>query len=186
MKEIEERLASFPPAQSAALTTIRSTLRSLLPAATEDMSWGMPTFRSEGIIVLSFLGFTEHNSLFPGPEVQKEVGSLLDGYDTTKGTIHLPRDSAPTKAFLKELVEARIRIINRSYPKKSGEFLELYSNGVLKAKGKYKDGQMHGSWSFYRKDGTIMRSGAFKAGRQVGNWVTYDSSGKPYKTTAMG
>jgi antitoxin component YwqK of YwqJK toxin-antitoxin module len=45
---------------------------------------------------------------------------------------------------------------------------------------------MHGSWSFYRKDGTIMRSGAFKAGRQIGNWVTYDSSGKPYKTTAMG
>jgi antitoxin component YwqK of YwqJK toxin-antitoxin module len=79
----------------------------------------------------------------------------------------------------------KIREINDAYPKKSGEFLEFYSNGVLKAKGKYKSGKLHGNWQWFRKTGVIMRSGSFKSGAQVGTWITYDSKGKEYKKTIM-
>jgi uncharacterized protein YdhG (YjbR/CyaY superfamily) len=183
MTTVDSIIESFPEKQAAALAEVRSTLHELLPTAIEDLSWGMPTLRVEGIIVVSFLGFSHHNSLFPGPEVQELMGSALDGYTTTKGTIHFNQHKAPPKAFLKKLVEARITVINNTFPKKSGAFLELYKNGVVKARGSYKGEAMHGAWSFYRKDGTLMRSGPLRAGDQVGTWITYDSAGQPYKET---
>lgn len=183
MTTVDSIIESFPEKQAAALAEVRSTLHELLPTAIEDLSWGMPTLRVEGIIVVSFLGFSHHNSLFPGPEVQELMGSALVGYATTKGTIHFNQHKAPPKGFLKKLVEARITVINRTFPKKSGVFLELYKNGVVRARGSYKSEAMHGAWSFYRKDGTLMRSGSFRAGDQVGTWMTYDQSGAAYKET---
>ena len=185
MTTIDEVLNSFPEKQSRALWSVFNTLRSLLPTSKPDMSWGMPTFRCEGIIVTSLLGFQNHNSLFPGPEVMDLMGDALEGYTVTKGTIHFEKEKAPPKSFLKAVVTARIQAINAGFPRKSGEFLELYGNGVPKARGKYKLGEMHGAWSFFRKDGTVMRSGSFRDGAQVGEWITYDASGSPYKKTVM-
>ena len=48
----------------------------------------------------------------------------------------------------------------------------LYDNGNLRYTGWLLDGEMHGEWSFYRKDGTLMRSGSFERGRQTGVWKT--------------
>lgn len=177
---------SFPPAQARALGQVMAHLRSLMPTATEDLSWGMPTFRVEGIVVVSVLGFTHHNSVFPGPEVKEILGNALEGYTTTKGTIHFDLEKALPRAFLKKLVAARMTVINRGFPKKSGAFLALYKNGVPKARGSYKAEQMHGAWSFFRQDGSMMRSGSFRNGSQVGIWTTYDRDGSVYKETDCG
>ena len=183
MSTVDSIIGSFPAKQAAALSAVRAHLHDLLPTAVEDLSWGMPTLRIEGIIVLSFLGFSHHNSLFPGPEVHAVLGEALKGYDTTKGTIHFQKEKAPPKSFLKALVEARISVINAGFPKKSGEFKEFYTNGRLKATGKYKNGQMHGAWTFYRLDGSKMRSGSFAEGQQVCTWTTYTVDGNAHSTT---
>ena len=62
----------------------------------------------------------------------------------------------------------------------------FYDNGNPRYQGKFRDGQMHGSWKFYRKDGSLMRTGRFNLGRQVGVWTTYDRSGHPHKETDFG
>lgn len=185
MTTIADVLDSFPEKQSRALWSVFHTLETLLPSSQQDMSWGMPTFRCEGVIITSLLGFTKHNSLFPGPEVMDIMGDALEGYTVTKGTIHFDKEKAPPKSFLKAVVEARIQAINAGFPKKSGEFLELYKNGRPKAKGKYKSGEMHGAWTFFRTDGTLLRSGSFREGTQTGEWTSYYTSGSPYKTTRM-
>jgi hypothetical protein len=48
------------------------------------------------------------------------------------------REPAQRKALLatlRRIVRYRIKQINQSYPKSSGEFKEFYDNGWLKAKG---------------------------------------------------
>ena len=42
---------------------------------------------------------------------------------------------------------------------------ERYDNGQLKLEGAYLAGEMHGKWSFYRRDGSLMRRGSFDRGR---------------------
>jgi len=59
----------------------------------------------------------------------------------------------------------------------------FYDNGNPRFKGKHRNGEMHGHWEFYRKDGTLMRSGSFDNGKQVGIWKTFDRTGRLVKET---
>lgn len=58
-----------------------------------------------------------------------------------------------------------------------------YSDGAIQWRGFKLDGEMHGDWEFFRKDGSLMRSGGFDRGQQVGIWRTYDRSGALVKET---
>ena len=60
-----------------------------------------------------------------------------------------------------------------------------YADGGLQSRGYTLDGEMHGEWEFFRKDGSIMRTGAFDRGRTVGTWRTYDRGGRLVKETAF-
>ena len=184
--EVSKHLADFPPAQRRALESLQSALRALLPGADEVIAWGMPSYRVDGELVLSFSGFSDHNSLFPGAGVVKAMSTALPDYTMTKGTIHLPRDSAPPRTVLRAVVRARIQEINDAYPKASGVTKEFYDNGFLKHRGRMKSGEMHGAWEFFRRDGSPLRSGRFDRGVQVGPWTTYDRSGRPHRVTDFG
>ena len=59
----------------------------------------------------------------------------------------------------------------------------LHADGSLWARGHMLDGEQHGYFEWYRKDGTLLRTGNFDRGRQIGEWTTFDSNGAPYKTT---
>jgi antitoxin component YwqK of YwqJK toxin-antitoxin module len=58
-----------------------------------------------------------------------------------------------------------------------------YGDGGVQSRGFTLDGEMHGSWEFYRKDGSVLRTGEFDRGRQVGTWRTFDRSGRLVKET---
>lgn len=184
--EILRVIEQFEPAQARVLKQVRNTLLNLLPDAVEDLSWGMPTVRIDGDIVTSYLGFTEHNSFFPGPEVVSAIAATHSELNTTKGTIHFDRLNPPPKSLITAIVRERIRVLNAQYPKKSGEFKHFYSNGRLKAKGKYRGDQMHGNWTFWRTDGSLLRTGSFSNGEQTGTWTTYNSAGEAHKITHKG
>lgn len=61
-----------------------------------------------------------------------------------------------------------------------------YDNGRTKYTGFRLDGEMHGEWSWYRRDGSLMRTGALDRGQQVGTWRTFDRSGALLKETPFG
>jgi len=61
----------------------------------------------------------------------------------------------------------------------------LFDNGRTKYAGFRLDDQMHGVWSWFRRDGTLMRTGAFDRGRQIGPWRTYDRAGNVVKETTF-
>jgi antitoxin component YwqK of YwqJK toxin-antitoxin module len=65
------------------------------------------------------------------------------------------------------------------------EHVEHYDNGVVKLRGAHLEGEMHGEWEFYRRDGSLMRSGALHRGRQVGTWRTWDRAGAVVKETVF-
>ena len=62
----------------------------------------------------------------------------------------------------------------------------FYENGLPRFKGDYLNGEMHGAWEFYRKDGSLMRSGEFNEGVQIGIWRTFDRLGKLVSEKKLG
>jgi uncharacterized protein YdhG (YjbR/CyaY superfamily) len=163
---IDAAVAKFAAPQRAALLAVRDTLVTLLPSATQEISWGMPTLKIEGIGLVSYSGFAKHNSLFPySGEIVAFAASK--GYEVTKGGIHFDLDKPIPASMLKQIVRMSIESINASFPRKSGEFKEFYSNGRLKASGKLKDGEQHGTWEWFTKDGMPLRTATFKRGTRV-------------------
>jgi uncharacterized protein YdhG (YjbR/CyaY superfamily) len=173
MQEITSLIKRHPANQAKVLTELRTLIKKLVPGATEKIFYQMPSFELSGVILLSYEGFKEHSSIFPGPEVIKVLGEDLAKYKTSKGAIQFDKVKLPPASLIKKIVQARLKIINASYPKNSGEFMEFYDNGFLKAKGRYREGQMHGHWEFFRRDGSIMRSGKLSHGEPVGEWQTH-------------
>ena len=174
----------FPKEQQKALMATIAAAEALFPRATRDIAWGMPTLKIGDDNLCHIMGFKNHNSLFPASgSIAANMGTALDKYVVSKGTIQFDLDKPFSKVLLKKVLLARWEQINASYPKKNGVFVEYYKNGGIKAEGKYKGSTMNGAWKFYRIDGSIMRTGSFKNGEQSGTWTTYDAKGKVVKKT---
>ena len=152
---IDEHLAAFALAQRKALEGVVAVIRKTLPAATETISYGMPTFKVDEVAVIGLDGFTRHNSLFPySGEIQRAFEQELAGFVRTKGSIHFEATTPFPAALLRRILKARITEINASYPKKNGEFKEFYANGQLKARGRMRDGAQVGRWVHFTREGT--------------------------------
>ena len=184
--QVTAHLRKFNPDQRRILNDLREYVDSRLPTSELAIKYGIPTFLIEGVPVLGFDGYKNHNSIFPySGSFNTRLKEELKKYEQTKGSIHFEVDKSIPKPLIKKILDERIKQINSLYPKKTGEYLEFYPNGVLKARGKYKKGKLHGDWKWFRKTGVIMRSGSFNSGEQVGTWITYDTKGKNYKKTLM-
>jgi uncharacterized protein YdhG (YjbR/CyaY superfamily) len=183
---VAAHLREFSPVQRKILVDLREYIESRLPASTQVIKYGIPTFLIEGVPVIGFDGFKNHNSIFPySGSFNARLREELKNYEQTKGSIHFEIEKSIPKVLVKKILDERIKQINAMYPNKSGEYLEFYSNGLLKARGKYKKNKLHGDWKWFRKTGAIMRSGSFIDGEQTGTWITYDAQGKIYKKTLI-
>ena len=172
--EVSEVISSFPKRQAHSLKCVRASVSQLLPGAQECIAWGMPSFRIDGDIVLSFQGFNNHNSLFPGSgAIFSGMKDGLEKYSVSKGTLQCGKEETFPKKLIKQIVDHRVEEINASYPKSNGAYKSFYSNGFLKSKGKMRNGEMQGDWEFFRRDGSLMRTGKLVAGKPVGSWTTY-------------
>jgi uncharacterized protein YdhG (YjbR/CyaY superfamily) len=157
----DEHLEHYEGAQRAALARTIEVARAALPGAVEVMAWGMPTFRAgsdDGPNVLSVTGFTRHNSLFPhSGSLSTALAAELADYSVSKGTIHFDRDRPFPTTLLRRILNERIREINESYPRKSGEYRQYYDTGFLKVRGRMKGDERAGVWLEYRRDGSLLR-----------------------------
>ena len=107
-KNIDEYLARVPEPALSMLNKMRTAIRSTVPsAATETISYGMPAFRHKEVLVW-FAAFSDHCSLFPTASVIEAFKKELEGFYTSKGTIHFPTDKPLPVALIKRLVKARV------------------------------------------------------------------------------
>lgn len=74
--------------------------------------------------------------------------------------------------------------MKREYkPDGSIERSEMYHNGILTGEGlMLDDGSKDGPWKEYYSDGTLKAEGRYDAGKQVGEWKYYYSGGKISQT----
>ena len=182
--DVTRYFKGFDAPQRSALQTVRSVIVAELPSGEEVIAWGMPSIRISGVLVLSYAGFKNHNTIFPGVGAPFEgFGPDVEKYRATKGALKFAKDETFPSSLIKKIIRYRIVEINESFPKKGGEFKEFYASGRLKAEGTMKKGELHGAWKWYRTDGSLMRSGNFKNGVKTGEWVTFTREGNPHKVT---
>jgi len=106
---VEEYISLFPEAQRNALEKIRKAIKNAAPKAEEVISYGMPGYKLNGVLVY-FGGFKNHCSFFPaGNSVIKKFSRELKNYKTSKGTIQLPLDQPIPVTLIKKMVKERMK-----------------------------------------------------------------------------
>ena len=116
-KTVDEYLAGVPEPARSTLQKVRAAIRSAAPPeATETISYGIPAFRYNGVLVW-FAAFAKHCSLFPTASVIEKFKNDLKGYTISKGTLHFPTDKPLPAPLIKKLVQARVAEIEGKKPR---------------------------------------------------------------------
>ena len=143
MKDFKKELKKFPKEQQKALMDTIKAVEEMFPGATRDIAWGMPTLKIGEDNLCHVMGFKNHNSLFPASgSIAANMGTALDKYVVSKGTIQFELEKPFPKGLLKRVLLTRLEQINDSYPKKSGVFVQYDKKGFIKVKGKMKNGEL--------------------------------------------
>jgi uncharacterized protein YdhG (YjbR/CyaY superfamily) len=109
---VSEYLDNFGKSEKAEYKRLQKIVKSMVPDATEVISYGIPTFKYKGTYVLYFGAFKDHMSLFPGGYAH-ELKDKLKGFKLGKGTIKYTKDNLIPEDIVRELIKRRLDVINK-------------------------------------------------------------------------
>ncbi len=105
---IDEWLALWSGEKRAALERLRTVIRSAAPEAEECITYQLPAFRQDGMLV-AFGATDNHCSFFlMSSTTLADHEEEVAGYDTSKGTIRFRPDKPLPAALVRKLVKARL------------------------------------------------------------------------------
>ena len=106
---VDEYLDEAPEPHQSTLRSLRETLRSILPDATEAMAYGVPALKVGGKAVAGYAHLKNHCSYFPhSGSVIEQLAEELEGYETSKGTLRFPVGESLPEELVRRLVEVRL------------------------------------------------------------------------------
>jgi uncharacterized protein YdhG (YjbR/CyaY superfamily) len=107
-RTIDEYIGDFPKDIQGILKALRQAIRESAPKAEETISYQMPAFRLNGILVY-FAAFRDHISFFPTSSGVAAFKKELSQYEISKGTIRFPLDKPIPLDLVKEIVKYRVK-----------------------------------------------------------------------------
>jgi uncharacterized protein YdhG (YjbR/CyaY superfamily) len=106
---IDDYLKSVPEDRRRALENLRAKIRSIVPDAEECISYRIPAFRLNGIVVAGFCATAKGCSYFPfSGSTLKTLARDIGRYDQTKGSLHFSSGQRLPTALVRKLIKARI------------------------------------------------------------------------------
>ncbi len=92
------------------LVEMRRIIRAAAPDTEETISYNIPAYKSDGVVVVQFAGFTEHTSLtfFPTAGAFSNFSDELSAYKTSKSAIRFPLDEPLPVDLIDAIVRFRV------------------------------------------------------------------------------
>lgn len=107
-RSVPAYIAAFPGNVQVRLREMRKLIREAAPDAVETISYGIPAYMQNGVLVY-FGGFTKHVSFFPTGAGIDSFADALKGYTTSRGTVQFPHDRPIPKALVTRIVRHRVK-----------------------------------------------------------------------------
>jgi len=112
---VHDYLAAAPKDKRATLVKLRKTIKAAAPKATEEISYGMPTFKHRRKRLVYFAYWKDHYALYGmGRSFVEANAAELKAYQRSKGTIQFPADQPLPERLITRIVKARIAEIDKA------------------------------------------------------------------------
>lgn len=113
VSSIDEYIARFPSHTQKLLGELRGLIKASAPAATETISYGIPTFDLEGRHLVFFAGYERHVGLYPAPVNEAAFAEDLKPYKKGRGSVQFPLSKPLPEDLIRRIVafeaERRVR-----------------------------------------------------------------------------
>jgi len=107
-KDIDDYVGRFPSEVQQLLENMRLTIKKAAPKAEETISYSIPAFRLNGILVW-FAAFKNHIGFYPGAEAMRVFKKELSAYKGAKGSVQFPFDQPLPLALVSRIVKFRVK-----------------------------------------------------------------------------
>lgn len=98
-----------PSPHRETMLQMRRTILKMFPTVQETVSYGMPAFKINNVVVAGFLAHKKHVGYYPfSGSVLCHFQEKLKGFSYTKSALHVPPNRPLPKSLLKALIKARI------------------------------------------------------------------------------
>jgi uncharacterized protein YdhG (YjbR/CyaY superfamily) len=105
---VDEYIAGFPEDIQKILEQIRATIKKAAPQAEEVISYSMPAFKQNGILVY-YAAHKNHIGFYPTSSGTAAFQAELAGYKASKGTVQFPLDKPVPFELIAKITEFRVR-----------------------------------------------------------------------------
>ena len=113
--EIDAYLREVDEPKRSTLQALRRTILEIIPDAEQVISYRIPAFRLDGIVVAGFAAFRNHLSYLPfSGSVLSQLSEDLNGYAMTKSSLHFSIDQPLPTHIVKKLIDVRIAKATKS------------------------------------------------------------------------
>ncbi len=130
-KNVDEYLAVFPEDTRRALEQVRAVIKTAAPDATETISYDMPAYKLNGILVY-FAGYQNHIGFYATPTGHAAFKKDLAPYKQGKGSVQFPLNQPMPLKLIARIVQFRVKENEEKEKAKSG-FLHLLSGPARSA-----------------------------------------------------
>lgn len=104
---IDAYILRFPPDVQAKLQKLRQVIHDAAPAATEAISYGIPTFKLNGNLV-HFAAYKKHIGFYPAPSAIDAYREELSPYEVSKGAVQFPLNQPLPFELIARIVAFRV------------------------------------------------------------------------------
>ncbi len=106
-RTVDEYIANFAPDIQAVLQKIRQTVKVAARDAEETISYRMPAFKLNGILIY-FAAFKKHVGLYPPVRGDESLMRAVKPYAGPKGNLQLPFKKRIPYPLIRRIVKARV------------------------------------------------------------------------------
>ncbi len=107
-KTTDEYIATFPKNIQIILEELRQAIRDSAPSAEEAISYQMPAFKLNGILVY-FAAFKNHIGFYPTSSAIEAFKEELSNYEVTKGAVRFPTNKPIPFDLIRKMVRYRVK-----------------------------------------------------------------------------
>lgn len=105
---VDAYITQSPKEARDLLHKLRTIIQQEAPDALEVMSYGMPAYKFNGMLVY-FAAHTNHVGLYPMPSALIHFEKELQGYTTSKSTIQFPLNKSLPVTLIRKILKFRVK-----------------------------------------------------------------------------
>jgi len=106
--DIDKYIAGFTKDKQKLLKQFRGIIRKAAPQAQETISYGMPAFKQNGMLVY-FAAWKNHIGFYPTSSGIKAFRKDLSSFTVSKGTVQFPLDKSLPTGLVTRIVKFKVK-----------------------------------------------------------------------------